>query len=140
VDVDIRDDTAILRWSRENGYILVRHDKTKDRRTRIELYPEVYHNGGKIIRLGGGPDQNPLVALGRILIHLEEWREFFNENEGMVVLTKQKFTAIPAHDLYKKVQHLLDTEQITGRKVIKPSPERAKKPRKPPAAQLPLGI
>ena len=41
VDADERDDVALVRWARENCYILVCHDKHKDRTTRLELYPEL---------------------------------------------------------------------------------------------------
>ena len=140
VKVDIRNDTAILRWARRYGYILVCHDKHRDNKTRLELYTEVYRNGGKIIRMGGGTDQDPLVELGRILLHLDEWREFFAENDGMVVVGKTGAKLCPSHTLYTKVQAALDTERVTGRKVIKPSRQRKTRRPQEPSAQMHLGI
>lgn len=132
---DVTDDTALLRWARRRRYILVRHDKTRDKRTRLELYPEVYHHGGKIIRIGGGPDQDALIATGKILVHLDEWQEFFEENDGMVVVHKQGMRKLPSHALYAQVQGTLDAEQVTGRRVIKPSRPRKPQPKPPPVYQ-----
>jgi len=140
VDVDTRNDTAINRWARAHDYILVCHDKHKRRETRMDLYPDIYENGGKILRVGGEPSQDPLVVVGRVLVHLEEWRSSFEENDGIVVLRKDGINTLPAHELYQKVQHLLDTDQLAGRKLIKPSRERPKRPRMAPSAQLRLDI
>lgn len=51
VEADERDDVALLRWARENDHILVCHDKHKDRSTRLELYPELRRNGGRIYEM-----------------------------------------------------------------------------------------
>ncbi len=140
VDVDTTNDTAIVRWARDHDYMVVCHDKHRRRETRMELFPEVYKNGGKILRIGGEPSQDPLVSVGRILVHLEEWRQFFQENDGIVVLRKDGINYLRAEELYKKVQHLLDTERATGRKIIKPSREQPKRPRRVPSAQLRLDV
>jgi hypothetical protein len=140
VRVDVTNDTAILRWAREHDYILVCHDKHRDRKTRLELYPEICQNGGRIICVGGGPDQDPLVALGRILVHLDEWRDFFAQNHGIVVVHKQGINRTPSHELYSKVQSLLDTDRVTGRKLIRPSRERRAKRRQEPSVQTRMNI
>lgn len=140
VRVDVTNDTAILRWARQHDYILVCHDKHRDRKTRLELYPEICQNGGRIICVGGGPDQDPLVALGRILVHLDEWRDFFAQNHGIVVVHKQGINRTPSHELYSKVQSLLDTDRVTGRKLIRPSRERRAKRRQEPSVQTRMNI
>lgn len=140
VGVDVTNDVAVLRWAREHGHILVCHDKHKDKKTRLELYPEIYHNGGKIIRIGGTPDQDPLVALGRILVHLDEWRDFFAQNDGMVVVAKDKIIYNPSDKLYSKVQGMFDTGRATGRKIIKPSRERKRRGRQESSVQARMNV
>jgi hypothetical protein len=140
VGVDVTSDAAILRWAREHDYILVCHDRHKDRKTRLELYPEIYHNGGRIICVGGGPDQDPLVALGRILVHLDEWRDFFAQNDGIVVVHKTGMNVTPSYELYARVQGELDMERATGRRVIRPSRQRRGTRRQEPSAQTRMNI
>ncbi len=86
VDVDIRDDTEVLKWARRHRRIMVCHDKFRDGQTRMKLYREVYDNGGRIIRIGGKPDQHPLTSLGKIVVHRQDWMDFFSENVGMVLV------------------------------------------------------
>lgn len=104
IGVNNRDDTEILKWARRHRCILVCHDRHRDRRTRIELYPEVYRNGGKIIEICGGPEQHPLTSLGKILAHREDWLAFFDDSSGVVSLTKDGMKKKRARDLYVMVQ------------------------------------
>lgn len=140
VGVNVRDDTAIVRWARQHDRIFLCHDKHQDKRTRLELYPEIYYNGGKIIRIGGAPDQDPLVALGKILAHLDEWRDFFGANDGMVVVHKQGINYLPSDKLYARVQGAFDKDRATGRKVIKPSRERKPRGRRESSVQGRLNL
>lgn len=104
VGVNHRNDTEILKWARRHRCILLCHDRYRDKETKIELYPEVYRNGGKIIQICGGPEQHPLTSLGKILAHREEWLMFFKENSGVVALTKDSMKKKRARDLYTMVQ------------------------------------
>ena len=72
ISADHRDDVALLRWARSNDHILVCHDKHKDRSTRLELYPELKANGGRILRITGNSSQDVLTALGKILVNREK--------------------------------------------------------------------
>jgi len=138
--VDVTNDTAIARWARQHHYILVCHDKHRDKKTRLELFFEIYRNGGRIIRIGGAPDQDPLTALGKILVHRDEWRDFFADNDGIVVVHKEGMKKLPSHQLYAKIQGALDVERVTGRKVIRPSRQRRAKRRRQPSAQTRMGV
>ena len=102
VDVDVRSDTAILRWAREHEHILVCHDKHRDKSTRLELYPELYEQGGKIIRVTGDSSQNELTAVGKILVHREKWVAWFAENDGEVIVASHRFIHRDAHFLYTR--------------------------------------
>ena len=86
VKADVRDDTALLRWSRRYGYILVCHDKYSDRATRLRIYPELYQNGGKVLRIAGDSSQDTLTVVGKILVDHEAWHKWFEENDGIVIL------------------------------------------------------
>ena len=86
IDADERSDVALLRWARENGYILVCHDKHRDKSTRLELFPELHSNGGRILRITGDSSQEVLTAVGKILVNREKWRSWFIDNNGVVIL------------------------------------------------------
>ena len=100
VGVNVRSDTAILRWARENDHFLVCHDKHKDKSTRLELYPELYERGGRIIRVAGDSSQDELTAVGKILVHREKWAAWFAENDGEVIVASHRIIYHDAHFLY----------------------------------------
>ncbi len=140
VGVDIRKDKNVLIWARTHRRILVCHDKHSDKQTRLDLYPEIYQRGGKIIRISGDSSQDPLTALGAVLVRREQWREFFAKNEGMVVVHSQGINYLPRERLIRRVQGGLgmevDTEQL---KAIQPK-QRQRRPPVPPIAQTELDL
>lgn len=135
VGVDIRKDTAILRWARRHRYILVCHDKYRDKETQLELFPELYHNGGRIIRIGGKPGQDIYASLGKILLHRQEWIEWFKENDGIVTV-HQSMNKKPAHKLYQLVQG--DMELVSDPAGTLRHRKRSTQLRKPRTKQPPL--
>ena len=135
VGVNVRSDTAILRWAREHGYILVCHDKHSDKSTRLELYPELYERGGKIVRIAGNPGQNEITALGKILVHRDKWSSWFAENDGEVVVTSQKIICHDAHYLY--TTHVQGALQIDPVKTIRRSRPTSPRPRQSRPKQPP---
>jgi hypothetical protein len=134
VGVNIRNDTDILRWARRHRYIMVCHDKFKDRQTRMELYPEIYHRGGKIIQIGGGPSQDCYTSLGKLLLHRQKWLEFFREHDGIVIVHEQGMHKRDANDLYTIVQRRmpLSDEPIKTLKSRKPIQHHVKRRLKEP--------
>jgi hypothetical protein len=104
IEADERDDVALLRWARKNHHILVCHDKHKDRSTRLELYPELYINGGHILRITGDSSQDVLTALGKILVNREKWRTWFSDNDGEIILKMDGVIYRSAHDLYRMME------------------------------------
>lgn len=106
--VNVRSDRDILQWARRHRYIYVCHDKFGDKQTRLEIYPEIFYHGGKVIQITGGPQQNLYVSLGKLLIHREKWVEWFQSNEGIVTLSMDKMRTQDAHQLYTMVQRTMD--------------------------------
>jgi hypothetical protein len=86
----IRDDVKVLRLARKQGRILVCHDQHSDKETRLRLYPELYSHGGKILQIGGDSSQLAVTALGKVLVWRENWEPWFKENDGKVILYKDK--------------------------------------------------
>lgn len=132
-DVSIRTDRDVLRLSRKLRRIMVCHDKHKDKSTRQELYTEVYEGGGKIIKISKDSSQEPLLALGKILVQREPWRAFFQEHkDGMVVVHETGINLLPPEMLMKKVLALWDVD-VEELKAIRPKTRPRK--RKEPSAQ-----
>ena len=135
IEADERDDVALLRWARENDHILVCHDKHKDRSTRLELYPELYTNGGRILRITGDSSQDVLTALGKILINREKWRTWFKDNTGEVILKMDGVIYRPAHELYRVVEKHLESPDPANRMRDRKSVRRSKRPTRTPPQQ-----
>lgn len=142
VGVNIRSDVDILRWARRHGSILVCHDKFRDNQTRVELYPELYHRGGKIIQIGGGPDQDPYTSLGKILLSREEWAEWFKNHDGIVTISGQRGMnkKRDALKLYVVVQREMPLEDapvqtLSSRKPPRQQTKRRQKKEPPPEQQ-----
>jgi hypothetical protein len=137
VSVNIRSDLDILRWARKSDYIVVCHDKFKDKQTRSELYPELFHRGGKIIQVGGGPSQDPYTSLGKILVHRKTWLEWFKDHDGIVVVHSEGINLRDSSNLFEIVQKRmpLATDPIRTLKARKHKPlQRTKR-----QSQIPLG-
>ncbi len=135
VGANVRSDTALLRWTREHGHILVCHDKHRDKSTRLELYPELYEHGGKIIRISGPPGQNEITALGKILVHREKWSSWFAENDGEIIVASHTIIYHDAHDLY--TTHVQGALQIDPVKTIRRSRPTSRRPRQSRPKQPP---
>lgn len=111
--VDIKNDTAIAKYAKRHGRILVCHDRHKDEPTRYSLYQEIYHNGGQMIEIKGGSQQNVFECLGKFLIHRERWVDFFHDNEGIFVIkSDNKVACRQRKDLLFHIQHVLDIDVI----------------------------
>jgi hypothetical protein len=125
--VDVRSDTKILRWARRRKYIFVCHDKHKDKSTRLELYPEIYRNGGRIIQIGGLTGQPLLTAFGKIVGNREEWSKFFAENDGVVTVGMHNLKTYNREQLQRWIQGIMNVGPAVGGK----AKQRRPRPRKP---------
>ena len=135
VDVDIHDDTEVLKWARRRRRIMVTHDRFEDGATKHKLYQEVYDNGGKIIQIARRRNQDPIMLLGKVLVHRRDWLAFFEENEGMVLLHVDGMKRMPRNYLIRQIQHVLPidpTPALTKR--LQPQ-ERKSRPQIHPTEQ-----
>ena len=100
----IRDDVAVLRYARRRKRIVVCHDKHKDRATEMRLFPEIYNNGGHILRISGDSSQSLMQALGKVTIRYEEWSQWVKENPegGRIVLSISKCDKTTADEFMKR--------------------------------------
>ena len=105
---NVRRDRDILRWARRHRSFYVCHDKFSDKQTRLEIYPEIYDHGGKVIQITGGPQQNVYTSLGKLLVHREKWVEWFQSNEGIVTLSMERMRTQDAQHLYTIVHGTMD--------------------------------
>jgi hypothetical protein len=60
----------------------------------LEVAQEIAANGGKVIRIGGGPDQADEKALGRLLFHWPEWYPKLEKGDGLVDIMDIKQTIV----------------------------------------------
>ena len=127
-DADERSDVALLRWARKHDHVLVCHDKHKDRSTRLELYPELNTNGGRILRITGDSSQDVLTALGKILVNREKWRTWFEDNNGEIILKVDGVIYRTADELYRMVERHLEgadpAQRLRDRNPTRPGKRR----------------
>ena len=128
---DVTNDTRLLRWARKRKYILVRHDRTADKSTRLELFPEIYRNGGRIIQVSGDSSQDPLIVVGKLLANMDKWCEWFAENDGIVRVGRGDPRYTHAEKLYLKVQGGLAMKVPDARRVKPAKPRSRRKPTTP---------
>ena len=116
-DVDVRSDVAVLQWARERERMLVCHDKHRDGHTRMRLFEEIHANGGKILRIGGKPDQSPITSTGMIMVHRQQWLSFFEEYQsGIAIVHRTGCRFSTPGDLLRQVrrQDSADEDPISG--------------------------
>ncbi|MXY22729.1 MAG: hypothetical protein F4Y49_15525 [Dehalococcoidia bacterium] len=115
ISADHRSDVDLLRWARMNDYILVCHDKHKDKSTRLELFPELKTHGGRILRITGDSSQSVLTALGKILVNREKWRSWFADHDGLVILKMDGVIYRTAEELYSWIESDLEDADPAAR-------------------------
>ena len=103
----IRDDVEVLRYARRRSRILVCHDKHRDIETQMRLFPEIYYNGGRILRITGDSSQSCVRALGKVTVHYDEWSEWFRTNPqgGRVVVDSKKWSKTTAEEFMERHLH-----------------------------------
>ena len=106
-DPVIRNDVQVLRYARKRGRIVVCHDKHRGIESELELFPEIYHRGGRILRITDDSSQSLISALGKIAVHYTEWSEWFKANSqgGRVVVSKQKCVKTTADEFMQRHLH-----------------------------------
>jgi hypothetical protein len=137
-------DVEALKWARRNRCILVCHDQHKDTQTRYAFHEEMYRRGGKVIRIGGEPGQDPLFALGKILAQRPAWQRHFEEHpsgQAIVHMGGCKFStaALLFERASYRYQLPFGDDPAMSLKERKPLPAKPRQPRKQPpeARRLP---
>ena len=131
ISADHRSDVDLLRWARMNDHILVCHDKHKDKSTRLELFPELKANGGRILRITGDSSQDVLTAVGKILVNREKWRSWFADNDGLVILKMDGVIYRTAEELYSWVERDLEDADPVARIRDRTTVQPGKRPARP---------
>jgi hypothetical protein len=87
------------------------HDRFRDRDTKLRIYPDLYENGGKILRIAGDSSQNPLTAVGKVLVDREKWKAWFGDNDGIVIVrANNKPIYHHADALFARIERLLPSD------------------------------
>jgi len=131
----IQDDVQVLRYARRRRRILVCHDKHRDIGSELRLFPEIYNNGGRILRIGGDSSQSLLGALGKLLVHYGQWSEWFRANPhgGRIVVHATKCIPTPADEFMAR--HM---RRVYAGDEVPPLPPRRRGRRGPRPADVPL--
>jgi hypothetical protein len=138
--VNVCSDRALVAFARHYHRILVCHDrhrdKRKDKETRVQISQEIYENGGQVIEVSGEPAQHELTSLGKILTHRKKWKEFFDNNDGIVIVYENRdMVTIPRAKLIRQIQGTLDHSTIPAIPLKSPRKAtikiRSPKPKKP---------
>ena len=62
--------------------VLISFDKMKRKGVGIKMQEEIRDNGGKLLTISGGPEQELERAVGRILFQAPEWRKLLGQHDG----------------------------------------------------------
>lgn len=77
-------DWDVLAEARRRRRVLVCLDKHADQRTRYTWSEQLEARGGRVIQITGGPEQPPIEAAAKALIHYEAWQTFFSGQDTAV--------------------------------------------------------
>ena len=100
----IENDVEVLRYARKRRRIVVCHDRYKDRESELKLFPEIYNNRGRILRIGGNSSQPLILALGKVIVHYDDWSKWFSSNPqgGRIALFKDKWVPTTAEKFMER--------------------------------------
>jgi hypothetical protein len=131
------DDTRWVKHARKNKRISITFDYLQ-KEQGIRICHELRKYGGKIIRIQGGPEQNPYHALGKLLFHYPMWYKFLetDNNDGVCVISDIRLQSCKSYtpEQYHQDNYPLDAEQFN--KYIEKQKQKAilpikhRKPRK----------
>jgi hypothetical protein len=76
-----KSDANILAFAHSIGRVLISFDKFK-KDVGYEIAAELVLNGGRIIFIGGGPEQPVERAVGKLLFFQDVWLPFLEKNDG----------------------------------------------------------
>ena len=127
------DDTIWVIHARKNNRIAITFDELKAQQGK-KISRELRSNGGRIIRIQGGPEQNTYRSVGKLLFHYQDWYPFLSQNDGISVVSDVRTASCRNYtpEEYHHHYHRTDAEQfekyLEGRK-HKPYRPRGRKKR-----------
>lgn len=98
-------DYRLVAWAHSLGHMFITFDALRGQ-SGMEVAREIKTNGGRVIYIGGGPEQEPERALGRFLFHWPEWFPHLREHSGLVEIsdTKHNIRWYPASRIQQRVR------------------------------------
>ncbi len=78
-----KEDARLVAWARTFNHVLITFDYLRGE-SALQVAQEIKLNGGRVIRIGGGPEQEPERALGKLLFHWHDWQAYFAQEDGLV--------------------------------------------------------
>lgn len=107
-------DVNLLIVARSEQRIYVTFDKLRGESGR-SIGRELRKNGGNVIQIHGGDDQNEYRIMGKLLFHYPEWFPFQAKYDGVTVISDVKKNCINyTPDAWHHKYHKLDAEQFTA--------------------------
>lgn len=76
-----KSDAKLVAFAHSIGRVFITFDKLK-KDVGFEVAEEIQRNGGKVISIGGGPQQPPERAAGKLLFFQSEWLPFLEKHDG----------------------------------------------------------
>lgn len=143
-------DVAILKYARRYNWILVCHDKHTPARKRKAKsvggkptpegwFIELANKGGRVIEIEGGRQQPALEAVGKLVLHRDDWLAFFAKSNGAVLVHSGGIQTKGPERLLKELGTRLTLSQQIPDKApsLKPQPRRrASRPKRLLGAEL----
>lgn len=129
------DDVVWVVHARQHNRIGITFDELKAEQGE-KISQELRLNGGRIIRIQGGPEQNKYRTVGKLLFHYPEWYPFLNNSNGVSVIADvrtqscRNYTPEEYHHKYHPTNAEQFTEYIRAwrQKPYKPRPRKRKPP------------
>ncbi len=107
----------------------------------MRIAAELRDHGGRVIRIGGGPEQPVERAIGKFLFHYPEWSPWLEVNEGKVEImdVAQRLRMRTRDDIHVEIRSIegqqcepyLDEKKKARRRPLK----RGRRQRKPQPEQ-----
>lgn len=135
-------DAKLLIHARENNRIYVTFDKLRAEEG-AEVARELRQNGGQIIQIKGGAEQDKFRIIGKLLFHYPDWYPFLSTKNGISIISdirKQSYQNLTPKDYHQKY-HPTDAKQFTQYLAERKKKQLRRKPRRrkrPPPEQLSL--
>ena len=76
-----KSDAKLVAFAHASGRVFITFDKLR-RDVGFEVAREIQQHGGKVISIGGGPEQPPERAVGKLLFFQSIWLPFLQEHDG----------------------------------------------------------